>query len=128
MKLLVDTHVFIWWDAEPAKLPSQILALCEDRANTVLLSVASLWEMQIKVQLGKLKLTLPLATLVINQQQTNGVEVLPITVEHVLALDDLPPHHKDPFDRMLIAQATAEDATLITNDPVFPKYSVKLVW
>ena len=128
MKLLLDTHTFIWWDSEPAKLSSQALALCQDRTNTLLLSVASVWEMQIKLQLGKLKLNLPLAELITSQQQTNNIEILPVTLAHVLALQNLPPHHKDPFDRLLIAQANVEDAVLVSNDPVFVKYAIHVLW
>jgi PIN domain nuclease of toxin-antitoxin system len=128
MKLLLDTHAFIWWDSQSSKLSSQVLSLCQDRANTVLLSVVSVWEMQIKLQLGKLRLNLPLATLIESQQRTNGIEVLPIILDHVLELDNLPAQHKDPFDRLLIAQARVEDAILISNDPIFTDYSVKLLW
>jgi PIN domain nuclease of toxin-antitoxin system len=128
MKLLLDTHAFIWWDSESSKLSSQALAFCQDRANTVLLSVASIWEMQIKLQLGKLRLNLPLAKVIESQQQTNGIEVLPIILSHVLELDSLPAYHRDPFDRLLIAQARVEDAVLISNDPIFTDYSVKLLW
>ena len=128
MKLLLDTHAFIWWDSESSKLSSQALAFCQDRANTVLLSVASIWEMQIKLQLGKLRLNLPLAKVIESQQQTNGIEVLPIILSHVLELDNLPAYHRDPFDRLLIAQARVEDAVLISNDPIFTDYSVKLLW
>jgi len=127
MRLLLDTHAFIWWDSEPAKLSPQVLALCQDRTSTVLLSVASVWEMQIKLQLGRLKLALPLATLVENQQRTNGIEVLPISLAHVLALADLPAHHRDPFDRLLIAQARLEGAVLISTDPVFANYPVQVL-
>jgi len=128
MKLLLDTHAFIWWDSEPDKLPPQVLTLCQDRANTFLFSVASAWEMQIKLQLGKLKLALPLAQVIEGQQQTNNIEILPITLEHVLALQDLPSYHRDPFDRLLIAQANLEDAVLVSGDPVFARYPVKLLW
>ena len=128
MKLLLDTHVFIWWDSEPARLSSQALALCQDRANTVLLSVASVWEMQIKLQLGKLKLSLPLAEVIESQERINNIEVLPIILAHVLALQNLPAHHKDPFDRLLIAQANVEGAVLISGDPILAKYPVKLLW
>ena len=128
MKLLLDTHVFIWWDSEPASLSSQALALCQDRANTVLLSVASVWEMQIKLQLGKLKLSLPLAEVIESQERINNIEVLPIILAHVLALQNLPAHHKDPFDRLLIAQANVEGAVLISGDPILAKYPVKLLW
>jgi PIN domain nuclease of toxin-antitoxin system len=128
MKLLLDTHTFIWWDSEPARLSPRALALCKDRANTVLLSVATVWEMQIKLQLGKLKPNLPLAEVIESQRQTNNVEVLPVTLTHVLALESLPAHHKDPFDRLLIAQAKFEEAVLLSGDPIFAKYPVKSVW
>lgn len=101
MKVLLDTHAFIWWDSDPAKLSVPARTACEDRANVVLLSVASAWEMQIKLQLGKLDLRLPLAEVLASQQQTNEIQVLPVVLGHVLALQDLPAHHKGPFDRLL---------------------------
>jgi PIN domain nuclease of toxin-antitoxin system len=128
MKLLLDTHTFIWWDSEPGRLSPRVLALCQDRENVVLFSVASAWEMQIKLQLGKLKLTLPLAQVIEGQRQTNNIQVLPVALAHVLALQSLPAHHKDPFDRLLIAQANAENAVLLSSDQAFAKYPVKLLW
>ena len=128
MKYLLDTFTFIWWDSESTKLSPKALGLCQDRANTVLLSVASVWEIQIKLQLGKLRLNLPLGEVIESQRQTNYIELLPITLTHVLTLESLPTHHKDPFDRLLIAQANAESAVLISGDPMFAKYPVKLVW
>ncbi len=128
MKLLLDTHAFIWWDSEPNRVSPDALAQCQNRANELWLSVASVWETQIKLQLGKLRLSLPLAKLIESQQQTNGLQVLPITLAHVLAIEQLPDHHKDPFDRLLIAQANVEGAVLISQDPLFAKYSVKVVW
>jgi len=128
MKLLFDTHAFIWWDGTPANLSSQVLALCQDPTNTLLLSVASVWEMQIKLHLGKLKLSLPLVEIVEGQRRTNSIEILPVMLDHVLALDTLPDHHRDPFDRLLIAQAVVEDAVLISNDSILQKYPAKLVW
>ena len=118
MKLLLDTHAFIWWDSDPAKLSPTALALCSDPANLLVLSVTSLWEIQIKRQLGKLDLRLPLVEIVAHQQETNGVAVLAIAQAHVLALEDLPTHHRDPFDRLLVAQAVVEGATLISADAV----------
>lgn len=100
MKFLLDTHTFIWWDSEPAKLSPHALALCQDRHNVFLLSVVSVWEMQIKLQLGKLTLALSLREIIESQRQTNNIEILPITLAHVLALEKLPTHHKDPFDRL----------------------------
>ncbi len=128
MKVLLDTHTFIWWDSEPAKLLPKTLMLCQNRANRVLLSVASVWEMQIKLQLGKMKLNLPLAEVIENQQRTNNIEILPVSLKHVLALESLPTHHKDPFDRLLIAQANVEGAVLVSRDSVFASYPVKVVW
>lgn len=128
MKLLLDTHAFIWWDSEPTRLSSTALALCQDPANIVLLSVTSVWEMQIKLRLGKLRLSLPLVEMIERQQQTNGVEVLPILLTHVLALDNLPNYHKDPFDRLLIAQANVEGAALVSHDSAIARYPVELVW
>ena len=128
MKVLLDTHAFLWWDSDPTKLSVQARTACEDRANVVLLSVASAWEMQIKLQLGKLDLRLPLAEVIASQQQTNEIQVLPVALGHVLALQDLPAHHKDPFDRLLIAQANVEEAVLVSHDPVFAHYPVKVLW
>ncbi|MBU4397702.1 MAG: type II toxin-antitoxin system VapC family toxin, partial [Planctomycetes bacterium] len=92
------------------------------------LSVASVWEMQIKSQLGKLKLNTPLDELVRRQQEVNGVELLPVLLDHVLTLRDLPSHHRDPFDRLLIAQTVVENATLVTHDPLVAKYPVRVVF
>jgi PIN domain nuclease of toxin-antitoxin system len=128
MKLLFDTHAFIWWDSDPSKLSPRVFALCQDRTNLLLLSVASVWEMQIKSQLGKLTLGAPLDELVRRQQETNAVELLPVTIDHVLALQHLPSHHRDPFDRILVAQANAEKATLVTHDPIIARYPVEVVF
>ncbi len=128
MKVLLDTHAFIWWDSDPAKLSPQARTACQDRTNLVFLSVASAWEMQIKLQLGKLHLRLPLAEVIADQQQTNDIQVLPVALEHVVALQDLPAHHKDPFDRLLIAQTNVEEAVLVSHDPVFAHYTVQVLW
>ena len=127
MKILLDTHIFIWWADQPERLSPAALSALEDEANELLLSVASVWEMQIKIQLGKLKLRLPLKEVVKDQQETNDLTVSPVTLTHVLALDALPLHHKDPFDRLLIAQSIEEDLTLVTADSQFAVYSVKLL-
>jgi len=127
MKLLLDTHTFIFWDSQPLKLSQRALELLTNKDNLRLLSVVSLWEIQIKHQLGKLTLNKTLEEIII-VQKNNYIEILPITVEHILALDSLQMHHKDPFDRLLIAQANIEDAVLISCDSVFPNYSVKVEW
>jgi PIN domain nuclease of toxin-antitoxin system len=128
MKLLFDTHAFIWWDSEPAKLSPRVLSLCQDRTNELLLSVASAWEMQIKFQLGKLEFNTPLGDLIARQQEINGVRLLPVALEHVLALQNLPTHHRDPFDRVLVAQANTENAVLISNDPMIARYPVEWIF
>lgn len=127
MKLLLDTHIFIWWASEPAKLSPRAFSLCQDGANELILSVASVWEMQIKSQLGKLRVALPLRDLVTSQQQTNDLIILPIQLPHVLALQGLPLHHNDPFDRFVIAQAIVENAVLLSMDRVFAQYPVPVL-
>ena len=128
MKLLLDTHAFIWWDSEPQALSQRVLMLCQDPENELLVSVVSLWEIQIKSHLGKVRLRLPLAELVQAQQEANGMSVLPISPSHVYALDELPPYHKDPFDRLLVAQAKVEKLRLISNDEIEKKYPVEVEW
>lgn len=127
MRLLLDTHIFIWWDSNPAQLSSQIRALREDTDNNLILSVASVWKMQIKQQFGRLSLRLPLAELIQSQRDHNSLEILAVNLEHVLFLENLPSHHKDPFDRLLIAQARVENTKLVSFDPVFKQYSVELL-
>ena len=127
MKLLLDTHTFLWWDNEPGKLPRNVYALCQDPGNELLLSLVSIWEIQIKAQLGKLQLRTGLAKIITEQQQ-NGVTLLPITLPHVLALQHLPVHHRDPFDRLLITQAQSEGASLLSKDGEFSDYAVSVVW
>ncbi len=127
MKLLLDTHTYMWWDSDPSRLSQRTLELLTDKNNLRLLSVVSIWEIQIKHQLGKLKLNKSLGEIVAIQQN-NFVELLPVTVAHVLALDSLPMYHKDPFDRLIIAQSSVENATIISCDSVFANYSVKVQW
>ncbi|HLK56821.1 MAG TPA: type II toxin-antitoxin system VapC family toxin [Chthonomonadaceae bacterium] len=127
MRILLDTHIFIWWDSTPDQLSAEARRLCEDADNTLVLSIASVWEMQIKYQLGKLSLHKPLPDLIRSQQQTNGLELLPVQLEHVYALSSLPPHHKDPFDRLLIAQARTEGLALVSMDAAFQQYPVTLL-
>lgn len=128
MKLLLDTHAFIWWDSEPSKLGRRALHACCDPANEVLFSVASAWEMEIKRQLGKLRLRMPLQEIVEQQRAANGIGLLDVRLPHVIQLDSLPTPHKDPFDRILVAQAIVEGATLVTADPAIEVYPVPVLW
>nr|VFJ70897.1 MAG: PIN domain nuclease, a component of toxin-antitoxin system (PIN domain) [Candidatus Kentron sp. FW] len=124
MKLLLDTHVFLWLNFEPGKLSDRIRSICSDSDNRIYLSMVSPWEIQIKQQLGKLKFQSPLSKLIDVQIEQNDLNLLPITLNHIYALGDLPPIHKDPFDRLLIAQSRVESMKLVSADKKFERYSV----
>lgn len=128
MKLLLDTHTFMWWDSDTNRIPPATLSLMQQADCQLLVSLVSLWEIQIKTQIGKLVLQAPLAEIIVQQQAENGIILLPITLPHVLELDNLPQHHKDPFDRLLIAQCRSETATLVSRDAVFKQYDCLLIW
>lgn len=128
MKFLLETHTFIWWDSAPTKLPAETFKRLQTPDNQVLLSLASLWEIQIKSQLGKLTLRGDLVDIVQEQQVENNLRLLPIELAHILELQQLPQHHKDPFDRLLIAQSQVEAAMLISRDPMFQSYDCQLMW
>jgi PIN domain nuclease of toxin-antitoxin system len=128
MKLLLDTHTFIWLDTAPEKLSPTALAACEAPDNELYFSVVSAWEIQIKAQLGRLTLDVPLKDMVEVQQTDNGLQILPVELRHVYALDTLPQVHNDPFDRLLIAQARAEQAHLVTADSQIKLYPVDILW
>jgi PIN domain nuclease of toxin-antitoxin system len=124
VRLLLDTHAFLWWmDGSPA-LRQAARAAIEDPQNDVILSVASLWELTIKIALGKLTFPADLETTLGKE----GFGVLPITFAHLRALATLPPLHKDPFDRMLIAQSRADGLAIVTADPAFVPYGPEIVW
>ncbi len=128
MRLLLDTHVLLWWHDQPARLTETAYDAINDLGNDVFISVVNGWEIQIKAQLGKLTLPKPLHIILQEEQTTNGFRLLPVTIEHVYALDSFPLHHRDPFDRLLIAQAHQEGLTLVTHDPKLSPYSVSLLW
>jgi PIN domain nuclease of toxin-antitoxin system len=128
MKLLLDTHVFVWWRDEPSKLSTAAFDHISDFHNEVFISVVSAWELQIKIALNKLKLKWPLGQALEVEQSTNGFRVLPIMLPHVMKLDSLSQIHKDPFDRLLIAQADFEHMTIITADVRFSDYNAKVLW
>lgn len=127
MKLLLDTHIFLWWDSEPSKLSKTALSAMEDKTNSLFLSVISIWEMQIKKDIGKLTLRVPLVEMLKAQEEINQIKLLPLKTKHIFALEGLLQHHKDPFDRIIIAQAKVENLTIVTNDPIFVNYEVKLL-
>ncbi len=121
MKLLLDTHLLLWAAGEPKRLPKNIRTLLEDMDNELLFSVASLWEVAIKSGLGRKDFRVE-ARLLRRGLLDNGYGELPIVSDHVVAIESLPPIHKDPFDRILVAQAAVEGITLLTKDPVVAQY------
>ena len=128
MNVLLDTHAFLWWIADDVRLSQAARDAISDPDNEILVSAASAWEIAIKVGIGRLTLPAPAKRFVPRQVQRNGFVALPIQLEHALAVEDLPKHHKDPFDRMLVAQARAEKLTLITDDPLIQRYNVETLW
>ena len=128
MRLLLDTHAFLWFIMGSPNLSPAARALVEDGANERFLSVASLWEMAIKVSIGRLTLSAPYDVLIPDQLSLNGIELLGIEVAHAAAVSTLPFHHRDPFDRLLIAQALVEGMSVISIDAAFDSYSVKRLW
>lgn len=120
---LIDTQIFIWWMEENKRLSPKIKSLIDDPTNRIFISVATPWEIVIKIKSGKLKVPKNFAEFVMNEV----FKVLPIQVNHVLHLRKLPLHHKDPFDRILISQALIENLTLITSDRKIWKYNLPLI-
>lgn len=128
MNFLLDTHVFLWMAAEPEKLSVKAEECIMNADNALYLSIVSLWEMQIKTQLGKLALDVSLDELWYKQQTQSGILLLLTREEHVWELGNLPQLHSDPFDRLLIAQSRHEDMSLISADGIVSKYETKVVW
>lgn len=126
MKILIDTHVLLWGLLEEERLSSRVGALLP--TAEVWISVASLWEIIAKVQIGKLTLPSPVGDYLAEKLSANGVSVLHLTFAHVRRLEQIPLHHRDPFDRILIAQSLEENLPLITSDAAFKKYTVRVIW
>ena len=121
MKLLLDTHLLLWAAGEPERLSTNAQALLNDAGNELLFSAASLWEIAIKRGLGRRDFQVD-ARLLRRGLLDNGYSELPVLSDHVVATEDLPPVHKDPFDRVLVAQATVEGIALLTTDPLVARY------
>lgn len=128
MRLLVDTHCWLWYLLAPEKLNADTQALLRSDEHEILLSASSVWEIVIKHALGKLRLPLPPATYVPERMKALGHASVAIEQRHVLHLAQLPAHHRDPFDRILVAQAQLDDLRLVTADQQLTAYAVDLVW
>ena len=128
MKLLLDTHVFLWYIAADRKMPGAFQAAIQDPANEVFLSAASVWEAVIKHGLGKLPLPGPPADYLPRQRDAHGIASLPVDEGAMSPLAGLPPLNRDPFDRMLVAQAQCDGLTLLTADPLLRRYGVPIEW
>ena len=128
MKLLTDTHAMLWWLRDDPRLSVRGRAVLADSANEVLWSLASSWEVAIKVATGKLELDRPLERLFAELVGEQAVVLLPIGHEHCVRLAALPLHHRDPFDRMLVVQAQHERVPILTADSKFAAYDVDVVW
>jgi PIN domain nuclease of toxin-antitoxin system len=128
MRLLLDTHTFIWFVTDEPKLSAIAKAAIENEANEKWLSIASVWEMAIKSNLGKLKFPLPVCAFVEQQMTLNSMELLTLNMAHLEIIESLPLHHRDPFDRLLIAQSMTEDFLLVGTDEVFDFYDIDRLW
>ena len=128
MNYLLDTHTFMWWDSNASMLSPTVLNAISDEKNQVFVSLVSIWEITIKNQIGKLSLRDDIANIFKQQEEKNGFKLLKIELPHVLKVGELPLHHRDPFDRMLIAQAMVEGFTLLSKDENIRRYPVTVVW
>ena len=127
MRYLIDTHVWLWMQSDPDRLCDETRAIVQDVRNNIFLSAASAWEIAIKYQLGKLPLPEPPASYVPDRMRRSGTLPLPVENAHTLRTADLPDHHRDPFDRVLVAQAQLLDLTIITADDQLSAYEVAVV-
>ena len=128
MTLLLDTHTFLWFCQDDPALSATAKALIEDPANRKLVNVASCWEIAIKTGLGKLQLGATSRAFVNKEIARNNFELLAITLDHATLVEALAPHHKDPFDRIIIAQAQLRGLAIVTPDEAFRPYGVRMVW
>ena len=127
MRLLLDTQVWLWSLAAPERLSQSVAAMLTEAANDIFLSAASCWEIAIKYELGKLRLPEDPETFIAPRLVRDGIQGLPVGVQHAARVARLPSIHRDPFDRLLVAQAQIERLVLVSADPVFKRYEVELV-
>ena len=128
MRILLDTHAFLWFIAGDPKLSLDARSLIADSDTLLFLSAASLWEIAIKASLGKLTLLESYETLIHRQLSQNSITLIPTELKHFTALLNLPHHHRDPFDRLIIVQALVEELAIVTKDSFFSPYPVHCIW
>ncbi len=128
MKVLLDTHAFLALMIDAPNLSPKARTIFLDSDSTLYLSMASVWEMAIKSGLNKLNLPLPVDQYITSRTQTHGITLLDITIEHMAAVENLPHHHKDPFDRLLISQCLSDKLPIMTADRMFAAYPIQTVW
>jgi len=128
MNILLDTHAFLWFISGDSKLSARAKEEIENPDNLKFVSIASLWEMGIKISLGKLTLQKPFDVLIPRQMEINGFELLHVKISHVAKLTSLAFHHRDPFDRMLVSQCLMDELSVISCDETFDSYSLRRIW
>jgi len=128
MRALLDTHTFLWWITDSSELSMRVRDIITDSQNQILFSAASAWEIAIKAQRGRLQLPSPPAQFIAEQLHRNQFVSLPIQMSHALQVYDLPEHHRDPFDRLLVAQCQLEQIPLISGNPALTNYDLEILW
>ena len=128
MRVLLDTHAFLWWITDDASLSPRAREIIGDGNNVLFLSAASAWEIAIKVGLGRLALPGRLERFIPEQLALNAIDSLPVQLSHALHVSNLPNHHRDPFDRMLVAQSQLENLPLLSADPRLAQYAIDILW
>lgn len=128
MNILLDTHAFLWFVDDNPRLSEPARVLIESEDSQPFISMASLWEIAIKISLGKLQLKQPYETFIPQQLALNGIGILNLSLEHTAAIASLPFHHRDPFDRLIVVQAKIEIMTLVSADPAFDAYEIQREW
>ena len=128
MRLLLDTHTFLWFVENSPNLSTDALAHIKDASNEVYVSIASIWELAIKISTGKLQISQPLELFVPNQLSLNQMSALQITVDHTALVATLPLHYRDPFDRLLVAQALTEQMSIVSKDEALDAYGITRLW
>jgi len=128
VRLLLNTHAFLWFITDDPQLSAAGKALIADPDNEILVSPASYWEIAIKVSIGKYPLTVPYDTFITQSIDGNGFTILPIEPRHTAVLTAMPFHHRDPFDRLLVAQAQVEKVSVVSHDGILDQYGINRLW